>query len=546
MLEKAPYFISNYQRQEQIFLEISHHIYIDDVQYYVYSDELSDLIVNTVSLIESAAKYLHEYLSTCEPNSTKTFNNNEDFDFVALKVLNKRWNLSQKEIHVVAPSIHTSDKYKIITPLNHAEKGADDINAPSWSKAYQAAKHNKLATFDMMPNIEELTSSIQLINNQLISNTKQVQSAVKQLYTITQEPEKVLSKSELKNNESIFNKISKIANRVLNIAMTVKECFSRKEKPQNQTKQQQDDSDTNGYNVITKLQQEFPNTSIREMYLKSLQLSVEAKPTVKAALEALGALFILCLYIQNLPEISKETNKKLLQAPNAPLVNTYAKFDASCNSKLFTTKLVVAYFQTFDPVLSNTCLYEHFNEISNKAIFIAKFPEKYLIELQQLRAKTRWEHRKIILQDTDFVQFLAAKINQNLAAKINQKENVQKENVIEELIEELQEIITYIVCNMHGLLTEFKEKTNNKEKATKLLLLEINDNSDKCWTNWSNSNEIQRQLTSMDPNVVLNIYHKDDDIYDYENLNNAYKLSDEEKSDLINTLLQTLGAYGEC
>ena len=93
---------------------------------------------------------------------------------------------------------------------------------------------------------------------------------------------------------------------------------------------------------------------------------------------------------------------------------------------------------------------------------------------------------------------------------------------------------------MHGLLTEFKEKTNNKEKATKLLLLEINDNSDKCWTNWSNSNEIQRQLTSMDPNVVLNIYHKDDDIYDYKNLNNAYKLSDEDKPDLINTLVQTL------
>lgn len=545
MLEKAPYFISNYQRQEQIFLEISHHIYIDDVQYYVYSDELSDLIVNTVSLIESAAKYLHEYLSTCEPNSTKTFNNNEDFDFVALKVLNKRWNLSQKEIHVVAPSIHTSDKYKIITPLNHAEKGADDINAPSWSKAYQAAKHNKLATFDMMPNIEELTSSIQLINNQLISNTKQVQSAVKQLYTITQEPEKVLSKSELKNNESIFNKISKIANRVLNIAMTVKECFSRKEKPQNQTKQQQDDSDTNGYNVITKLQQEFPNTSIREMYLKSLQLSVEAKPTVKAALEALGALFILCLYMQNLPKLSTDAsnnNNKLLQAPNAPFVNTFSKFDKSCNSNLFITPTpVVAYFQTFRvsfSPLSNSCLFDNYQEHFNKAIFIAKFPEKYLINWQQLRAKTRWEHRKIILQDTDFVQFLAAKINQ----KINQKENVQKEDVIEEL----QEIITSIAYNMHGLLTEFKEKTNNKEKATKLLLLEINDNSDKCWTNWSNSNEIQRQLTSMDPNVVLNIYHKDDDIYDYENLNNAYKLSDEEKSDLINTLLQILDVYGEC
>lgn len=526
MLEKAPYFISNYQRQEQIFLEISHHIYIDDVQYYVYSDELSDLIVNTVSLIESAAKYLHEYLSTCEPNSTKTFNNNEDFDFVALKVLNKRWNLSQKEIHVVAPSIHTSDKYKIITPLNHAEKGADDINAPSWSKAYQAAKHNKLATFDMMPNIEELTSSIQLINNQLISNTKQVQSAVKQLYTITQEPEKVLSKSELKNNESIFNKISKIANRVLNIAMTVKECFSRKEKPQNQTKQQQDDSDTNGYNVITKLQQEFPNTSIREMYLKSLQLSVEAKPTVKAALEALGALFILCLYIQNLPEISKETNKKLLQAPNAPLVNTYAKFDASCNSKLFITKPAVASFNAFGLILSNECLLPN-QELFNKAIFIAKFPEKYLINLQQLRAKTRWEHRKIILQDIDFVLFLFEKYKK--PSNTNKNENIL----------ELKEIIHSIVYNMLGLLTEFKNQANN-EKAEKLLLLEVNDNSDKFWTDWSSLNETQRQLKSMDPDVVLNVYNKGDKIYDYGNLNNANKLSNEEASDLINTFNQTL------
>ena len=534
MLEKAPYFISNYQRQEQIFLEISHHIYIDDVQYYVYSDELSDLIVNTVSLIESGAKYLHEYLSICEPNSTKTFNNNEDFDFVALKVLNKRWNLAQKEIYVIAPSIHTSDKYKTITPLNHAEEGANDINAPSWSKAYQAAKHNKLATFDMMPNIEELTSSIQLINNQLISNTKQVQSAVKQLYTITQEPEEALSESELKNNESIFKKISKIADRVLNIAMTVRECFSGKEKPQNQTKQQ-DDSDTNGYNVITKLQQEFPNTSIREMYLNSLQLSVEAKPTIKAALEALGALFILCLYIQNLPEISKETNKKLLQAPNAPLVNTYAKFDASCNSKLFTTKLVVAYFQTFGPVLSNTCLYEHFNEISNKAIFIAKFPEKYLIELQQLRAKTRWDHRKIILQDTDLVYFLFKKYSK-------QSNTDSKETVLEQLREVLPHIV-YAVYDMLNSLEEFKKQTDNEEKANKLILLEISDNSEKLLTDWSNSNEVQRQLKSMDPDVVLNTYNNNDDIYDYKNLNNAYKLTDEEIIDLMITFNQTLQLF---
>lgn len=530
MLEKAPYFISNYQRQEQIFLEISHHIYIDDIQYYVYSDELSDLIVNTVSLIESGAKYLHEYLSTCEPDSTKTFNNNEDFDFVALNVLNKRWNLSQKEIHVIAHSIHISDKYRTITPLNNAEKGADDLNAPSWSKAYQAAKHNKLATFDMMPNIEELTLTIQSINNQLICNTKQVQKAVKQLYTITQEPQKVLSESELKNNESIFTKIRKIADRVLSAADTVKKYFSGNTKPQNKTKQPDNNNNT-GYDMIIKLQQQFPNTSIREMYLKSLQLSVETKPTVKAALESLGALFILCLYMQNLPKLLTDTgsNNELLQATNAPLVNTYAKFDKSCNSKLFiTTQPVLAYFQTFSLNLSNSCLFANYQDYFNKAIFIAKFPEKYLIKLQQLRAKTRWEHRKTILQDTDFVQFVFE--------KFKKESNTSPEKTTFNLTD----IIPYVVHYMYILLTEFEEQTNNKEKARELILLEINDNSDRFWTDWSSSNEIQRQLKSMDPEVVLNIYNKNDDIYDYKNLNNANKLSKEEIFDLMNTFSQTL------
>lgn len=529
MLEKAPYFISNYQRQEQMFLSISHHIYIDDMQYYVYSDELSDLIVNTVSLIESGAKYLHEYLSICEPDSTKTFNDSEDFDFIALKELNKRWSLSQKELHVIAYSIHTSDKYKTITPLKDAEKGANDLNAPSWSKAYQAAKHNKLATFEMMPDIEELNSSIQSINNQLICNTKQVQKAVKMLYFVTQEPETTTSTlSTCKNNESIrdriCSKISKTAHKVLNMADTVKKYFSKQQDNQNN----QNNSSNYHHDVIIKLQQQFPNTSIREIYLKSLQLSVEAKPTVKAALEALGALFILCLYMQYLPKVSKDTdtNKKLLQAPNAPFVNTYAKFDVSCNSKLFITKPAVASFNAFGLILSNECLLPN-QELFNKAIFIAKFPEKYLINLQQLRAKTRWEHRKIILQDIDFVLFLFEKYKK--PSNTNKNENIL----------ELKEIIHSIVHNMLGLLTEFKNQANN-EKAEKLLLLEVNDNSDKFWTDWSSLNETQRQLKSMDPDVVLNVYNKDDNIYDYGNLNNANKLSNEEASDLINTFNQTL------
>lgn len=145
MLAKASYFLSNYQRYEQHFLEISHHVCIDDNQLNVYSDELADLIVNTVSSVESCSKYLHEYLfkqqesSSIEAKNIRPFKSDESFEKQALSVLEQKWQLSKKQVIISAESIHLSEKYRTITPFNFLDtnyedtkdiEGANDISAP--------------------------------------------------------------------------------------------------------------------------------------------------------------------------------------------------------------------------------------------------------------------------------------------------------------------------------------------------------------------------------------------------------------------------------
>lgn len=147
MLAKASYFLSNYQRYEQHFLEISHHVCIDDNQLNVYSDELADLIVNTVSSVESCSKYLHEYLFKQQESSSieaeakniRPFKPDESFEKQALSVLEQKWQLSKKQVIISAESIHLSEKYRTITPFNFLDtnyedtkdiEGTNDISAP--------------------------------------------------------------------------------------------------------------------------------------------------------------------------------------------------------------------------------------------------------------------------------------------------------------------------------------------------------------------------------------------------------------------------------
>ena len=142
MLEKASYFLSNYQRYEQHFLEISHHVCIDDNQLNVYSDELADLIVNTVSSVESCSKYLHEYLfkqqesSSIEAKNIRPFKPDESFEKQALSVLEQKWQLSKKQVIISAESIHLSERYCTITPFNFLDVSDvdtkdKDISAPT-------------------------------------------------------------------------------------------------------------------------------------------------------------------------------------------------------------------------------------------------------------------------------------------------------------------------------------------------------------------------------------------------------------------------------
>lgn len=127
MLEEASYYLSDYVRYEAILIEISHHISIDDNQLDIYSEELSDFIVEVGASVESLSKYLHSYAADRfinqriptikRPDKFPEFKHNESFETVALFALESLWQLSHKEIIINSPSIHLTEETRILIPF---------------------------------------------------------------------------------------------------------------------------------------------------------------------------------------------------------------------------------------------------------------------------------------------------------------------------------------------------------------------------------------------------------------------------------------------
>ena len=361
------YYLNAYARQEKQFFDISQHITINNSQLNVYSAELADHIVNSVSLIEGVSNDL--YAKICRnikniknteerkelirflsdrgfPYSENISNKDrEAFETKSLRALEVLWQLSHKQLYINASSIHLTQEY-VITPFKYAyltqkeinilrkESNDSSISRPLWSEAYRSNKHNRLDS--LKPYFD--------INNQI----------------------EIASDAVFKFNEIIEGMRFCVDQE--------KTFFTNAKKEAEKSKEPIEDLDKPSYDaVINKINVLKDNiTSLEEMVSN---MDRETKPTVKAALEALGALYILCIYARYIQD-------DVPTSSDAPEICNLIDFGSCMESKLFIA-------DPYEAVIDNPCLPQSNNSLKDfhnlsKSLFVQKDQEVFLKQVLSL------------------------------------------------------------------------------------------------------------------------------------------------------------------
>lgn len=150
-MKKSDIFWQSYLNLEKEAIEVSKFIFVTDevikiekgvertypcqTQLETFSPHLADLLVRCCVQIEAISKELYFNLEGEKQRGDNTI----QFDVDCLKLINEKWNTSNKSVLVVAPFFNlTSDEYRVLKPLNNAHK-----KQAYWEKAYQAVKHDR-------------------------------------------------------------------------------------------------------------------------------------------------------------------------------------------------------------------------------------------------------------------------------------------------------------------------------------------------------------------------------------------------------------------
>ena len=339
------YYLNAYARQEKRFFDISQHITINNAQLNVYSAELADHIVNSVSLIEGISNELYariclDMLDMKEdqiqplidqgfPDDLKdksiSINDRKAFETKSLRALEVLWQLSHKQLQINAYSIHLTRDYTI-TPFRYAYLTQEEINIlrkkyndytlsrPLWSEAYRSIKHNRLDSLKPYFNVNE---QMKITTNA----ANKCDAIVKEIGDCIQKEKEFINKtkSESKSLFDDFNNIKNIVHELKNNILSLEDMVSR--------------------------------------------IDRETKPTVKAALEAMGALYILCIYARYIQDAFYTKH-------DAPEVCNLIDFDPSMESKLFITVPYEAVIDNPCQPLNNNSL-KDFRNLSS-SIFVQK------------------------------------------------------------------------------------------------------------------------------------------------------------------------------
>lgn len=153
-MDKASMFWQTYLNLESEILDLSKYIYITDTttkidnktkkvksvicenQLETYSNYIADLLIRCCVEIEAISKELYFDNGGVKTRGDK----NIYFDTDCLALLNKKWEISNKVVMVVASNFNLiKDENRILTPLNKADERSKTV----WTKAYQAVKHDR-------------------------------------------------------------------------------------------------------------------------------------------------------------------------------------------------------------------------------------------------------------------------------------------------------------------------------------------------------------------------------------------------------------------
>jgi hypothetical protein len=134
-----PYW-SIYKNLERELVDLSNLIHIDDKQLEIYSTKISELLIRTTVEVESISEELYFQNGGTKPNDNELY-----FDTNCLALLENKWLLSKKQVLVSASNFYFDlVENKILTPLRKANKRG--TSSSDWQKAYQAIKHNRVAS----------------------------------------------------------------------------------------------------------------------------------------------------------------------------------------------------------------------------------------------------------------------------------------------------------------------------------------------------------------------------------------------------------------
>ena len=159
LLETKNYYIMSnyywtvYKNLEKELIVLSNLIHIDDNQLSIYSIKIAELLLRTAVEVESIAKTLYFQNGGTKPDDVNLF-----FDTDCLNLLESKWQLSKKQVQVSAPNFYfLQTENQILTPLKKANKRG--TSSSDWQKAYQAVKHNRVASLSKA-NLKNLIRSM--------------------------------------------------------------------------------------------------------------------------------------------------------------------------------------------------------------------------------------------------------------------------------------------------------------------------------------------------------------------------------------------------
>lgn len=154
-MNKPDIFWQTYLNLEQEVKEVAKYVFIADTvnvhrngqevtvgceaQIYTFSPHIADLLIRCCVQIEAISKELYHANGGIKPRGDNTIFFDED----CLKLIDQKWSTHEKKVLVVAPFFNlTKDENRILRPLKDAHKRSGIY----WAKAYQAVKHDRIAS----------------------------------------------------------------------------------------------------------------------------------------------------------------------------------------------------------------------------------------------------------------------------------------------------------------------------------------------------------------------------------------------------------------